>query len=203
MKIIYLIIIFGFMQINPSLAFKNKNFSVGVGYYAQNSFGLTAKDEAGKAGFLGPSFTPLNLRYDSNFSSEWFLSPQLSYTIVPRNLEGSTGKVSFMHFILQFGKNIKDSGSQTWDIYAGPGLIRYDIKGAGGTTVMNNGTSTATFAVPGGSSSVQKLTTNLGTSLSFGKSLFSFDIIVENAFSSKKRTENLMLSYAYVFGDGF
>ncbi len=205
MKIISTVAIFSFGLIigHNALAFKHKNFSIGFGYYAQNSLGLVSNSETGKSGLLGPSFTPLNFRYDSNFSSDWFLSPQLSYTLIPRNLEGNTGKISFLHFALQFGKNLQSSGSQTWDVYAGPGLIRYDIKGTSGTTVMNNGTSTATFAMPGGTSTVQKLTANLGASVTFSKSLFAFDVIVENAFSNKKRTESLMLSYAFIFGDGF
>ena len=205
MKIICIIatVLFVFINANFAFAFKDKNFSIGLGYYSQNSLGYVSTKDNGKSSFLGPTFTPLNLRYDSNFSSDWFLSPQLSYTFIPRNLEGNTGKISFLHLALQFGKNISDSGNLTWDIYGGPGLIRYDIKGAGGTTVMNNGTSTATFAVPGGTGVVQKLTTNLGTSMAFGKSIFSFDVIIENAFSNKKRTESLMLSYAYILGGGY
>ncbi len=149
---------------------------------------------------LGETFYPINFQYDYEFLNDWYLGPRLDYTLMPRKSAGDTAKVTFYHLVFPFGRNISGSSNQVWDWYAGPGLLQYSIQGSGGTTQMNNGTGTATFAVPGDTTTVRKVTMNLGTSLSMQKSRVGFDISFENFFSSSKRTQSLMLSYAYQFG---
>lgn len=192
-----------FGMLSSALAFKDKSMSLGVGYYSQNSLSRISNSDSGSTGTFGKLFTPLNFRYDYGFSSDWFVSGGFGYTLVPRAMPGSNGQVSFMHLTSLFGKNISGSGNSVWDLYGGPGIMKYTIKGNGGIVTMSNGTSTADFAVPGGTSIVQKLTTNLGTSYSVDKSVFSFDMIVENFMSAKKRTQSIMFGYAYRFGSDF
>ncbi len=187
----------------PALAFKDNSITLGVGYYSQNSLNRISNNDSGSTGILGKLFTPLNLRYNYGFSSDWFVSGGLSYTLVPRAMPDSNGQVSFMHLTSLFGKNMYGSGNSVWDVYAGPGIMKYTIKGSGGIVTMSNGTGTANFAVPGGTSTVQKLTTNLGTSYSVDKSVFNFEMIIENLMSAKKRTQSLMFGYAYRFGSGY
>lgn len=181
-------------------AFSHKAVSLGVGYHSQNVVNVVARNEKGESEFLGETYFPLLLKFDFNFAGKWFLAPQLSYTPLARTSAGDTAKTKITHLTFQLGRNVIESKNAKWDLYLGPGLILYQIQGAGGTLVMNNGTSTSTFAIPGGDSSVTKLTTNVGTSLAYHGSRLGLDLIVENAFSSKKRTQSLMLSYAYQFG---
>ena len=192
-----------FAALSSARAFKDKSISLGVGYYSQNSLSRISNSDSGSTGTLGKLFTPLNLRYDYGFASDWFFSSGLGYTLIPRAMPASNGQVSFMHLTALFGKDIFGSGNSVWDLYAGPGIMKYTIKGNGGIVSMSNGTGTANFAVPGGTSTVQKVTANLGTSYSVDKSVFSFDIIIENFMSAKKRTQSLMFGYAYRFGSNF
>ncbi|PIS10767.1 MAG: hypothetical protein COT73_07580 [Bdellovibrio sp. CG10_big_fil_rev_8_21_14_0_10_47_8] len=195
-----------FLLILPSgaQAFKDGSFSAGMGYYSQNVMNKTSQAEDGSSKFLGEANYPLNLKYDFLISSNWFLAPQLSYTLFfQRKTPGDTAKVNLMHLAFLFGKNFGSDLVPSFDWYIGPGLIQYEIQGAGGTTVMNNGTSTSTFAVPGRKSTIKKITTVLGTSWSSQHVRVGLDLIFENAFSSTKRTQSLMLSCSYVFGGGF
>lgn len=188
---------------NLALAFVEGTYGVGVGYYSQNIMNRVSKSETGATSFLGETLYPLNLKYDYGLGmSGWFLSPQLSYSLMSRSAPEDTAKISLMHLAFLFGKNIGDSGSG-WDWYFGPGIIQYDIKGAGGIVNMNNGTGTANFARPGGSSSVRKLSTNLGTSWAYGRNRLGLDLVIENLMSTTgKRSQSLMIGYSYLLGRG-
>lgn len=203
-KIVSLTYLFslGLLLPSPSYAFKHKTASLGFGYYSQNVLNKTAAKDDGSTGLLGEPSYPLNLKFDYSLTSDLFLAPVLSYTVMPRATPGDSAKVTIAHLVFQFGKNFGGGGSSTFDWYVGPGLISYEIKGAGGTTVLSNGTTTATFAVPGKNISVRKVTANFGGSINFNQSRIGLDLIVENIMSSKKRTQSMMLSYAYQFGGG-
>ncbi len=183
-----------------TFAFSDSAWSVGLGYYSQNSINKTASSESGSTSLLGDAtFFPVTVKYDYRFGSEWFLAPQLSYSVLARSAPGDTAKVSLTHLIFQFGQNY----AENWDWYIGPGYLRYDIVGSGGTSSMSNGTGTATFAVPDRSSTIQKISLNLGTSYKFNNSSVGLNLIFENPFSSTKRSQNLMINYAYYFTGGY
>lgn len=181
------------------LAFKDKSLDFGVAYFSQAVPNKITTDDSGKSSLMGTTYLPFKLQYNTNVYDQWFWAPQLSYTVIPRSLTGDTGKVTLMHLGLPFGKNFESWSG--WDWYVGPGLIYYEYKGAGGTKVMNNGTSTANFAIPGNSSTVKKITWNAGAGFSFGASRLDIAVIFENFFSNKKRTQNLALAYTYGFGE--
>lgn len=184
-------------------AFDSTGFYGGFGYFSQNAINATSQKEDGSSSLIGEPSYPILLKFDRGISSDWFISPQLIYSILPRKSAGDTAKVTTIHLAFPFGKNFASSSGTRFDWFFGPGLLRYQIDGAGGTTVMSNGTGTATFAVPGRSSTVQKVTGIAGVSMSFDRSRLSAEIIFENLFSNKKRAEDLMVSYAYRFGGGF
>lgn len=202
MKIKFTRFVFALSFFNlPAFAFKEKAISVGIGYYSQNAISKVAVKDSGEKGFFGEIFYPFNFQYDYKLGGSWFVAPRLSYTLFSRSSAGSTAKVTFAHLAFPFGQNFKaSSGSLIWDWWIGPGLMQYKMVGAGGTTQMNNGTGTATFAIPGDTVSIQKITTNLGVSVAQKNSRLGFDLMFENAFSSSKRTQSIMLSYAYQFG---
>lgn len=191
---IFLVLIFLYPTIG--LSFKPSSFGIGVGYFSQNILSKTAQNQTGATGVLGEANYPINLKYDFPLFSDWFWAPQLSYTISPRSTMGSSAKVTLTHLSFLFGKNF---GSD-FDWYFGPGIFQQDIKGTGGTTVLNNGTGFATFAMPGSSSTSKKMTVNLGSSLMLGDSRLGLEFIIESAFSTSERTQSMMFSYSYLFG---
>lgn len=180
-------------------SFQNEALSLGVGYYSQNVMNKTAVNPAGKTSFLGETSLPLNIKYDFSIFSDWFLAPQLSYTIVPRESEGASAKITMTHLAFLFGKNFQGS---SWDWYMGPGILQQDFDGKGGTVQLLNGSTPTTFYLPSGKSTTRKVSVNIGSSYSFLSTRLGFDLILENAFSSNKRSESLMFSYAYTFGEG-
>lgn len=196
------VVLLACLKSTESHAFKNNTFSLGVGYYSENFMGKTSQKPDGSSSLLGEASYPLNIKYDYALSTDWFIAPQLSNTFMPRKSPGNSAKISIMHLFIQIGKNIRSSGSE-WDLYAGPGYLTQEIVGAGGTTQLNNGTDTATFAVPGNSSTIRKVTVCAGSSISFDHSRFGLDIMFVNFMSNAKRIQNIMLSYSYQFGGGF
>lgn len=185
----------------PALAFKNRAFYGGVGYFSQNSLNRVANKPTGDAGLLGTNAYPLNVKYDWAMSSDWYLATRFSFTPIARESAEGSAKTTMMHLYFPIGQNFFDRGSSGWEWFVGPGIIRYAIQGKGGTTVLSNGTGTATFGLPGKSATVQNITLNTGIGMSYDFSRFGLDVIIEGAMSGK-RSENLMFTYDYRFGGG-
>ena len=180
-------------------AFVQNSIGLGAGLYSQNLMQLS-QNEKGEAKFLGTPSTVINLKFDFHLGDSWFLAPQVTYLPMARSTAGDTAKISFYHVVFQIGANLLGSNRTNFDVYAGPGFIDYQIKGAGGTVTMNNGTGTATFARPGRDVEVKKITANIGSSFTLAGSRFGTDFIVENPGSKNKRGLSLMFSYTYQFG---
>lgn len=185
---------------SSSFAFKNRVYSLGIAYFSENIFNMTAGSPDGSTQIFGEGSLPVILKYDYGFASNWFFSPQFSYGLFPRTSPGDTAQVTISHLAFLFGKNFSFSGAGSLDWYFGPGYLQRDIKGAGGAVVMNNGTSTATFARPGNTSTTKKMTMMMGGSYLIDNSRIGFDLIFENLFSQTKRAQSFMLSFAYQFG---
>lgn len=194
----FLVAVYLCLLASRSFAFVDNSFNVGISYFSQGVPNKISTQDSGKSSFLGTTYLPFKLQYDWLVFDGWFFAPQLSYSFISRSLSGDTGKATMTSLVLPFGKNL-ESGS-SWDWYVGPGLIQYEYKGAGGTKVMNNGTSTASFAIPGRDSTVKKITMNLGGSYIWGPSRLAMGLVFENFFSDKKRTQDLVLSYTYQLG---
>ncbi len=195
------LIIVGTLLSQITFAFSPDSYSLGVGYYSQNILNKTSQSETGETKLLGEASFPITLKYDFAISPSWYLAPQFGYTLLPRKAPGSTADITLMQLSFLFGQNFS-SMSSTWDWYFGPGFLQQTIKGKGGTMELPNGNTTATFAVPGGTSQIRKVTLNLGSSYSFDRARLGLDLIFENAFSSTKRTQSLMFSASYLFGGG-
>jgi len=174
----------------------------GLGLYAQNSFDKTTKTDDGSGSLLGAYSFPLIARYNITFSDRWTFAPALCFTPLPRDSGGGTAKTTFIHLSLPFVYRM-NGGGRDLEFYAGPGVSQYQIKGAGGTKTLNNGTTTATFAVPGGDSTSKLVTADLGFALDEDPHRMSVDFFIDGAGSPGKRSINLLLSYMYHFGGGF
>lgn len=187
------------MSLN-SHAFSDKTAAIGIGYLAENSMGRITKTTSGQPNaMIGTTTFPLILKYDWSLNSNWFLSPSLAYTILDRDTAGGSSKVNLWHLVFAFGENFS---SGQWDWYVGPGLLSRTIKGSGGTTVLSNGNGTATFSLPGRSSTSRVMTINTGISYSFDNSRLGFELISEGLLSDK-RTFSFMLNYTYSFWRGY
>lgn len=188
-----------FLQPLYVFAFQSESWTLGLAYYSQNIFYKTSQSDTAKKGLLGESSIPLQIKYDQMLNKDWYLSPQLSYTILPRTTKDAAAEVTTLLLVLQVGQNWGSSAD--WDWHVGPGYLSYRTKGKGGTVELNNGGGTSTFALPSGSSEVNKIIFSGGVSYNSGVHRFGADLLVESLFSSQKRTENILISYGYRFGN--
>jgi len=196
MKKLSLFVFFINFLTTTSYALTNKSFYLGLGYHSENSVSKITQSQTGAKSMMGTTTTPLLLKYDLMMSGNYFFTPKLAYTLMSRNGSGSTLKATYWHIMLPFGKNFTGS---SWDWAIGPGIFNRTIQGAGGTTTLNNGTSTSVFAVPGTSTSSQIISFNFLTNYKIGSHHINFDFITEGLLSSDKRTFDLMLGYLFQF----
>ncbi|MES2803497.1 MAG: hypothetical protein V4654_13470 [Bdellovibrionota bacterium] len=188
-----LVLIVALLLGEQSHAFTAGHWWSGIGYYSENAINEVANNPEGKTGFFGTANYPLTFKYDWAMTQSWFLAPQLNYTLFPRETKGKGAKVTLTHIVFQFGQNTA-SGLE-WSF--GPGILRETIQGKGGTTTLNNGTGTSTFANPGRTVSIHKITLDVGGAIISGRVRYGLDLYFVAPFSSKERTQNLMLSVAY------
>lgn len=201
MQISWFVFLFTVVAPLSAQAYSHGTVGIGAGFFSENAVSKISQQESGQTGLLGEPSFPLAVRYDLGLgSSNWFLAPQLMYSLLPRSSAGGTATVSLTHVVFGFGTNLSSSGGSGWDWSIGPGLLIRDIKGKGGTVQMSNGTGTSTFSRPGRSASVKVITTNLGVSWTYGSSRFAADLVLERIMSSSERTQSFMLSYLYQFG---
>lgn len=194
--LLHMLSIIGALLISSqSPAFTAGNWWSGIGYHSENALNEVANDASGKTGLLGTASYPFIFRYDLAIGTSWIFAPQLNYTLLPRKTKGHGAEVTLTHFIFNFGQNT----STAWDWSFGPGILRETIKGKGGTTVLNNGNSTSTFANPGRTVTIQKVTVDVATGYTSGKIRYGIDLYFIAPFSSKERTQNLMFSFTYNF----
>jgi hypothetical protein len=187
----------------PALAFKKDAVTLGLGYYSQNALGKTTSSTDSSPGILGAASFPLYLKYDWWVMTDWYVSPQFTYTPIARSSAGGSAKTTMMMLSLPVGANFGFTADTHWDWSVGPALVQYTVKGAGGTTVLDNGTTTATFAVPGETKTMRNITLNAGSSFNFLYAhRVAVDMILEGLFSNK-RSESIMISYGYQFGGSF
>ncbi|MGZ3691821.1 MAG: hypothetical protein ACXVAX_09970 [Pseudobdellovibrio sp.] len=194
----FVILIFVFVASSECFAFTHEAYGIGLAGFSENVFGETTGSASGASQLLGEFDFPFVFSWDHSIGKDWYFSPQLGYGMISRETSGSSGKASISFITARFGKNMSGKKSFDSDWYFGIGILDHHFDGEGGTVVMNNGTGTATFAMPGASSDAKVWTTSLGTSYTFGTSRLGFDIVFENILKSDKRAQNLMLSYVYL-----
>ena len=188
-----------FSQIGYS--FQQKSYSVGLSYFSQNVYNEIGQGQTGETKFLGEASYPLSLKYDFAAFGNWFIAPQLTHTFVPRESAGGSTEITLTHLSFLTGKNFESYGS-AWDWYFGPGILQQKIKGEGGTVQLLNGSTPTTFAQPGRTVTTKNVTMNFGSSYKLYKMRLGLDLVFENFFNNEKRTQSLMFSLAYVFGNG-
>jgi hypothetical protein len=193
-KIYY--ILFTILFSLKTIAYSEKSFSAGLGYFSGASFGKLTKNDVGSTSTLGTTEYPLIFKFDKNAYKDIFVSSRLGYTLLARSGSASTTSTTTIHLYFPLGKNIQ---STSFDWGVGPGLLRRTIKGSGGTTELSNGNSTATFAVPGRAVTTQTISMNFSTTYTKDQFMFGFDLITEGLLSNKERTLSPMLSFTYNF----
>ena len=194
------LIIIMFLPAKRSWALSDRSFSLGIGYFSENSIGKITSSPTGEpVGTFGTISYPLILKYDWRWSSDYYFSPSLSYTLLKRKTAADSADVQLWHLSLPIGQNFSSS-SFAWSL--GPGILNRTITGQGGSVTLNNGTGTAIFGLPARSSTTQVLTVNGGINYSSNSSTYGIDLTTEGILTAK-RTLDIMISYSYSFSRGY
>lgn len=195
-KITLLSFVSSMMAPDTGLAFQDGAFRVGLALYQQNSLGEITKTADGSPSMTGSFSYPVFVKYDYLLTTEWYVSPQLSYTPIGRDSSGAATTTTMAQFILPVGFDLYRWTESSLDWQFGVGLTHYSIKGNGGTDTLYNGSTPTVFVKPSRSTTALTGLFLVGTSLGYGSSRFGFDFIFEGLLS-EKRSPSLVLSYAY------
>ena len=150
-------------------------------------------DPTGSTGTYGTLYYDLKAQAHFNYASDWDFSPALLYMpdfLLPYKAPSGLSKSTYM--ILELPATW--TPMPTFSLEMGLALMRYTIEGAGGTTVLNNGNSSNSFAVPGSNQTATTIGALLGPSLIYNDFRFTLDLLAESPLSSAKRTLSLMFS---------
>lgn len=155
-----------------------------------------ASEDSGKTSVAGTSFYHLYLQGNLPLGKSFGFSPNLRYGspfTVKSPDGGSTSSLTALGLPLLYKKGAFAFGG-------GPMLLRYEINGKGGTIVMNNGNSQATFGLPGNKVATTTTALTLTSQVDWKSLLFGLDIVIHGMGSAEKRSTSLALALAYGFG---
>ncbi len=117
-------------------------FTAGLGFLTQNMGRTTRSDEASVSTF-GPTLLTITAGGQFYFG-EWGFAPLLAIAPLGRTTEDNAAKVTAFSLSLPVYKIF----DQKYEAKLGPGWLLQIMSGKGGTTDLNNGTSTQTFYRP-------------------------------------------------------
>lgn len=171
-------------------------FDIGLDSLAR-SIAKTTTIESGKKDLLSPFQFPLFLGYSYQFSPEEKMAVNLDYTLFPK--KGPDGGTEETHFLVRLPYIRKWTDSNlAWK--AGVGLHQFTIKGQGGSVVLNNGASTATFFLPDSTSTTTQFLLEIGLNYSINRIQATSSFLIESPLNSKSRSAALILGINYQIG---
>lgn len=158
-----------------------KRFYLGAGATFLNMGKTTSSDDASTS-LTGQLFIPLTLSMHLNINPTMNLVPYASYTPL-----AVTSADSISKRMLSVGFNLSFKNSGKYQYKTGLGLLQYMISGDGSAVTRSNGTGTATFYLPGTTSSSKSIFIDLGVAYQFHESLkLDIDAMVLSALSSAR-----------------
>ena len=179
-----------------AFAIENGKWYAGVSYYTQNSLSKTTKSADGSKSFLGQTYYPLGVSYAVAAGSDSAFVPTFEYTLLPRTSKDGGTKATLMMLTLPYTEKFLES----WDWSVGLTTIYYNLKGKGGTKQLNNGTGTATFALPGRSVSTINFATHLAVGYNYEDFRFQLGTNILALLSKERRAIDLFLTLQYKLG---
>lgn len=179
-----------------AFAIENDRWYVGASLYTQNSLSKTTKSADGSKSFLGQMYYPLGVSYAVAAGSESAFVPTFEYTLLPRTSKDGGVKATLMMLTLPYTEKFLES----WDWSVGLTTIYYNLKGKGGTKQLNNGTGTATFALPGRSVSTINFATHLAVGYNYEDFRIQFGTNILATLSKDRRSFDIFLMLQYKLG---
>lgn len=171
-------------------------FYLGLDTYAR-SISKTTSVESGTKDLLSPFQFPFLFGYTYKLSSESRLMAEIDYTLFPK--KGADGGTEENHLFvrLPYAQNFESSNIE-WK--AGIVFHQTALKGKGGTTILNNGSGTATFYLPDSTSTTNQMLGEIGINFPLRKISFQSSLFIEAPFDSKARNLSFLFGISYLIG---
>jgi hypothetical protein len=163
----------------------------GIGGYFRDFFrsGRNAKDGSGSGLSLYPV---IHLGACFELGDGWALWPAAAWSPLGRGGPEDATSTRVLPISLRLRKAL-----ESWEVYAGPGVSYYWISGNGGTMRLSNGSSSTVFGLPDRTVSTRMFTLQLGAGKVVGRLHYNLDFTVAAAFSSARRSADMLLSVGY------
>lgn len=144
------------------------------------------------------TFNPmLGFSLDIELTPEWTWVPEINW-VLPRSAGKGITKNLFM-----LRNDAVWKGADWWRLRVGTSFMVNNIRGSGGTQVLNNGAGTSEFYVPGESRTAINNTLDLGAELVSDDVAVRFQTYVYSLLKSERRqlSYSLTLSYYHDLGN--
>lgn len=171
--------------------FEDGKLRLGTGYLAYNTFKNTTKEDASNSTFGTNYIFPLQVQYRIELFNQIF-SPRFLYTAFSEEAVDKSSKSYIQLISLPWVYPF----SERFEIQAGIGYMIRTIDGDGGTVDLGNGTSTATFAFPGRTTSSKNFTAEIGVDWNLSDFIVSLNSIFTSVVS-EKRSVSFLLTLNY------
>lgn len=174
-----------------SFAFE-KSLFIGAGFLSKNVATLTGSD-SGEPGFLTSNFFQLVFSGFFKLSDSLAFAPTISAT--PLGPGSPERGESYRVFTIVPRFAFETGSSNGFDLHGGPGIQVYQIMGAGGTAVVNNGTTPVNFPLPNSIAHSITMLVDLGFGIEKESMRLDLDIFMTGLIN--RRTTNIILSISY------
>ena len=171
-------------------------FFIGLDTFTR-SISKTTHVESGSYDLFSPIQFPLLFSYYYKLDNTSELLFQLDYTVFPKS--GADGGTQETHLLLRI-PYVRQFNNSILEWKSGFALHQTTIKGGSGTTILNNGNSTATFYIPDSSTVSNSILAEVGLVYPYKKFIFESSLLLESPLNSKTRNFSFLLGVSYQIG---
>lgn len=170
----------------------------GLSAYSKSIMKSTSTSSASKD-LLSPIQFPFLVGYTYAFNFNERLAVFLDYTLLTKSGPDSNQKENNLLLRSAYSRLF---GKSDFEWKAGLLFKQTQIVGEGGTLILNNGSSTATFYSPGQMTTSKIFATELGINYFFKEKLsWQSSILIEAPLNTKKRNFSLLTGLVYEIGN--
>ena len=158
----------------------SKSLYLGAGIIYQDA-NRTATTANGGSSLTGNSFFQVRAAGSLPINESWSLMPVAALT--PFGAKGADADEKSSLLTID-ARLTRDLGAI--DLHFGPGVLFDRISGSGGTATLNNGSSTAVFGLPSGSSTARFFYVDVGIGVPLSNFRLDLDALITDTFSSRR-----------------
>jgi hypothetical protein len=161
-----------------------------VGLISQDA-GRFSSATSGATSLTSALFPELSLQGEFQIPLGLYFSPFISYTPLPHKAADGGTSTTLLNVALRVEKKLGPAL-----LRIGPGGLLYTISGSGGTTTLNNGTSTTVFALPDTTASSISYFLDVGAGATYSRFRLDLDAFLLD-LASNRRAVNLLLGVSF------